>query len=34
VYGDDFARLVGDIQSGARAHCLPRAEDFSVVLAR
>ncbi|MEJ0023481.1 MAG: glycosyltransferase [Alphaproteobacteria bacterium] len=34
VYGDDFARIVDDIQSGARDHCLPRTEDFSVVLAR
>lgn len=34
VYGDDFARLVADIESGSRAHCLPREEDFSVVLAR
>ena len=34
VYGDDFARIVADIESGARAHCLPRNEDFSVILAR
>jgi hypothetical protein len=34
VYGDDFSRLVDGIQSGARVPCLPRAEDFSVVLAR